>query len=240
MKLKGKVAIVTGASSGIGKEISLELAKQKVKVALLARRKNKLEEVKKQIGNFKGSSIVVPTDVTSELQIKNSIETIINNYNQIDILVNNAGLGIFKEVQNLSVEEWDKQINVMLRGTFLMTKFSLPYIYKQKRGHIVNISSLWAKKFCATCSAYTAAKFGIRGFTQSLRKEARKKNVKVTNIMPGTVDTPFFEKSNWKTDLDKALKPKDIAKTITFILKLPDRAVVEKIILQALKTKNVC
>lgn len=172
MELRDKVTLVTGASSGIGKAIAINLGKEGVKVALLARRKEKLKEVKKEIENNGGEALAVVADITKDREVKEAIEQIIESYEGLDILVNNAGLGIFKEVQDLAIEEWDKQINTMLRGTFLVTKFSLPYIYKTEQGHIINITSLWAKRFCGSCSRYTAAKFGIKGFTQSLREEA--------------------------------------------------------------------
>lgn len=235
MELEGKVALVTGANSGLGKAISLALAQKRVCVGLLARTEAKLEEVKKEIESFGGRAISAPADVTDEQQTQQAIERLTQESNGLAILVNNAGLGIFKTIEKMSLEEWDKHINVMLRGAFIVTHHALPHLFKRERGHVVNISSLWAKRFCGTCSAYTAAKFGVRGFTQSLREECRSKNVKVTNIMPGTVNTPFFEKTDWETDLSNALMPEDIANSIVSVLELPDRAVVEELVLQSIQ-----
>lgn len=235
MNLKGKAAVVTGASSGLGKEISLKLAKEGVKVALLARSENKLKALKNRIAKQGGKALVVPADLTNEDEVKNAVKNIIKVFGRLDVIVNNAGLGIFREIPDMKIDEWDQQIKVMLRGPFLMCKYALPHMYKQKKGHVINITSLWAKRFCGKCAGYTAAKFGLRGFTQSLREEARKHNVKVTNIMPGTINTPFFDKTKWEHDLSRALNPADAAVFICDIVKYPDNFVIEEAILESVK-----
>ncbi|MBW2995386.1 SDR family NAD(P)-dependent oxidoreductase [Candidatus Woesearchaeota archaeon] len=241
MELKGKVALVTGASSGIGKAIAEKLCREGVKVALLSEKPDELEKVAEEIRNNGGDAFAAPAGLTKQEEVKAAVDKVLEHYKGVDILVNNAGLGMFKNIEDLTVEEWDLHINVMLRGHFLVTKYLLPQLYEKKAGHIIFLSSLWAKKFCAKCSAYTAAKFGIRGFVQSLREEARPHNVKVTNVMPGTVKSPFFDKAEWTTDLSKALETEDVANLISDLLKYPDRAVVEEVILQAIQPdQNLC
>lgn len=235
MELEGKVALVTGANSGLGRAISIRLAERGVLVGLLARTEEKLQNVHKEIAAVGGQSVPLPADLGDEEQTAQAVERLAQKAGGLDILVNNAGLGIFKTVAEMSVEEWDKHINVMLRGAFIVTHHALPHLFKRGRGHVINISSLWAKRFCATCAAYTAAKFGVRGFSDSLREECRAKNVKVTNLMPGTVDTPFFEKARWETDLGNALLPDDVAHCVLSTLELPDRAVVEELVLQSIQ-----
>lgn len=235
MELKGTTALVTGASSGLGRAISVALADKGACVGLLARSEDKLAEVKGEIESSGGRAVALPADVTKPDEIADAVERLVRGVDGLDILVNNAGLGIFKPVAEMSIEEWDKHINVMLRGAFVVTHASLPHMFERERGHIVNISSLWAKRFCATCAAYTAAKFGVRGFSDSLREECRCHNVKVTNVMPGTVDTPFFDKSNWQADLSHALLPEDVGSVIVGLLEMPDRAVVEEVVLQAIQ-----
>lgn len=235
MELEGKVALVTGANSGLGRAISIGLAEKGVTVGLLARTEEKLQNVNKEIAATGGHSLPLPADLGDEGQTAQAVERLAQEAGGLDILVNNAGLGIFKPVAEMSLEEWDKHINVMLRGAFIATHYALPHLFQRGRGHVVNITSLWAKRFCATCAAYTAAKFGVRGFTESLREECRAKNVKVTNVMPGTVDTPFFEKANWETDLGRALMPEDVATCLVNLLELPDRAVVEELVLQSIR-----
>ncbi len=235
MELKDKVAIVTGASSGIGQAISNAIAVEGGIVALVARSRDKLEAAKKECEkDFKGKALVVPADVSSEDEVKKAVQTVVDECGGLDIVVNNAGLGIFKELDQMSVDEWDRHINVMLRGAFLVTKYSIPQLYSRGGGHVVNVTSLWAARFCRTCSAYTAAKFGLRGFSQSFRLEARDRNVRVTDVMPGTVDTPFFTKANWETDLSMALHSEDVAKTVAFVLKLPDRVVIEEVVINSI------
>lgn len=235
MDLKGKTALVTGASSGIGRQVSIAIGREGANVALLARSEDKLKETKKQVEDAGGCAVVVPADVTEPEQVQKAVEKTAATFDGLHIVANIAGLGIFKNLEDMSVEEWDKHIDVMLRGAFLVIKYSLPHIYQQERGHVVAVTSMWAKRFCAKCSGYTGAKFGVRGLMQSLREEARPHNVKVTNIMPGTVDTPFFDKADWDANLKCALQPQDVADTIVFALQLPDRAVVEELSLQAIQ-----
>ena len=236
MELQNRTAIVTGASSGIGAAIALRLGREGVNVALFARSKDKLEKLQYKINETGGNAISVPTDVTDEKNVKKSLDRTLKQFKSLDILINNAGLGIFNRVEDMAFSDWERQIKVMLNGLFLMTKYALPHMYKQKKGHIIAISSLWAIKGCVTCTAYTAAKFGMRGFMESLREEARENQVKVTNIMPGTVNTPFFEKAeyNAERDMSNVLQPGDIAETVVYALKLSEKAVAEEIIIQSL------
>ncbi len=235
MDLQDKVALVTGGNSGMGRAIATTLAREGTKVALLARNEDKLQAVREEIESAGGTGKSFPADLTEPEAVKHAVASAAAEWDRLDIAINNAGLGIFKTVEDMELEDWDKHIDVMLRGAFLVTKQCLPYIYDQERGHVVMVSSLWAKRFCAQCSAYTAAKFGVRGFAQSLREEAREHNVKVTNVMPGTVDTPFFDKTDWETDLSRALQPEDVASTIAHALQLPDRAAIEEVTIQAIK-----
>ena len=235
MNLEGKTALVTGASSGIGKAVSMAMAAEGVNVGLLARSEDKLEKTRQEIEQKGGRALPVSADVSDPEQVQKAVENTVDEFGSLHIVASIAGLGIFKNVEEMSVEEWDTHINVMLRGSFLVAKYSLPHLYEQEQGHVLAVTSLWAKRFCAKCSGYTGAKFGVRGMLQSVREEARSHNVKVTNIMPGTVDTPFFEKTDWETDLTRALWPEDVAQTAVFALQLPDRAVVEEIQLQAIQ-----
>ncbi len=236
MNLNNKVAVITGASSGIGQAIALKLGKEGVNTVLLARSEDKLRSVASEIEKLGSSALPLKTDITDENNVRESIEHTLLEFKRLDILVNNAGLGIFKNTEEMGSDEWREQLSVMLDGTFFTCKYSLPHMYRQKQGHVIAISSLWAKKGCKGCTAYTAAKFGTRGFMESLRIEARQHNVKVTNIMPGTVDTPFFQKADYSVEQDMSgvLKAEDVAETVLYALKLPERAVCEEVVLQAL------
>lgn len=219
MDIKDKVAVVTGASSGIGKETALRLGKANVKVALLARREENLKEIAAQIESEGGEALPLKTDVTSEQNIKDAINATLKTYGRIDMLVNIAGLGIFKPVEELSPAEWSKQIDVMLTGAFLATHHALPHIYNRKTGRVMFVTSLWGPtKTAPDCSAYNAAKSGTSALASSLREEIREKslNVGVTEIRPGTVATEFFDKAEYKGEVDpnRVLNAGDVAKAI--------------------------
>jgi 3-oxoacyl-[acyl-carrier protein] reductase len=235
MDLRNKIAVITGGNSGIGRAIANAVAGEGTRVALLARREEKLKEVKNEIEKAGGTAMTVPTDVTKEEDVEKAMGKIADEWGGIDILVSNAGLGIFKRVEEMSVDEFEKHIDVMIKGAFVVTKLALPHLYARGAGHIIFISSLWAKRYCAKCTGYTAAKFGVRGLAQSLREEAREKNVKVTNVMPGTVATPFFDKAGWETDLSQAIQPEDVAATVLHALELPDRAVINEVEIEAIR-----
>ena len=232
MSLENKVALITGASSGIGKAISLKLSKEGARVALLD--KNDPKKIENEIKEAGGNAYSLIANLRRSKEVRQAINRTIKHYKGLDILINNAGLGIFKEAEKLSIKEWDEQLNVMLRGAYLTTKLVLPHMYKKEDGHIVVISSLWAKQGSALCTAYTAAKYGLRGYTDSLREEARKHNVKVTNIMPGTVDTHFFDKTDWEHDFSKTLQPEDVANFVADILKYSGNVVVEEAVLRSI------
>ncbi len=219
MSLENKVAVVTGASSGIGKETALKLGGAGAKVALLARREEKLKAVASQIEDNGGEALALKTDVTVESQVKSAIERTAGTYSRIDILVNIAGLGIFKPVEKLSVDEWNKQVDVMLTGAFMATHYALPHIYRLGKGRVLFITSLWGPvKTAADCSAYNAAKAGVSALASALREEIREKalEVGVSEIRPGTVATEFFDKAEYKGSVnpDKVLHAEDVADAI--------------------------
>ncbi len=233
MDLEGKVAVVTGSSSGIGLATIRLLARHKVKVAMVGRSQNKLETALSLVESEGGEAQIFTTDITRADEVRQMAENVYSHFGRVDILINNAGLGIFKKVEDLEISDWHKVVDVVLHGTFYCTHYLLPYIYKNDRGHIIIVSSLWAKDNCATCSAYVAAKHGQKGFAESLREEARKHNVKVSNVMPGTVDSPFFEKCDWEIDASRALKVEDVAGLILYALQTSDQSAVEDVVMQA-------
>ncbi len=233
MQLEGKVAVVTGGGSGIGLATIQLLGRNKIKVAIVGRTQKKLQEAQDLVEREGGEAHIFPTDITKPDEVRQMAEQVYNHFGRIDILINNAGLGIFRNVEDLEISEWHNMVDVILNGTFYCTHYLLPYIYKNDRGHVIIISSLWAKDNCATCAGYVAAKHGQKGFAESLREEARKHNVKVSNIMPGTVDSPFFEKCDWDVDTSRALKVEDVAGLILYALQTSDHSAVEDVVMQA-------
>jgi short-subunit dehydrogenase len=183
------VIIITGASSGIGQQLALQLADYGTWLALAARNAEKLEEVSKQCSQRGGRVIVIPTDVADQSQCQNLIERTVAEYGRIDTLINNAGIGLasrFDELQDLAV--FEKIIRVNFFGSVYCTHYALPYL-KKTRGRLVGVSSLRGKFPSATADGYGASKHAMAGFFDSLRIEIANSGVTVTMIYPGWVST---------------------------------------------------
>ncbi len=228
-----KVAIVTGASTGIGKYISIELAKKEYIVVLISRSIDKLKSVKKIIDKNGHDCIIIESDISK----KSSIEKIfkkIKLLNNIDILINNAGLGIFNKIENISNSEWDVQMNTNLKGSFMMTKNIIPLMKKNNNGKIVFVNSVAGLKAYPYSSAYVASKFGLRGFASSIREELRKDNIRVISIHPGAIDTPFWDEIKGDFPREKMLSSKDISKSIVNSILSPNNLVNEEIVIRSI------
>lgn len=209
--LSGKVALVTGASQGIGLEIAKALSAAGAKVGLLARNAARLEAVADEV---RGSLSLVG-DVTRLEDLERAVERLEQTYGGLDYLINNAGVGIFKPVQELSPEDWQAVIETNLTGPFLATKAAVPALERRGGGHIVNIGSLAGKNPFAGGSAYNASKFGLIGFSEASMLDLRYLGIRVSTILPGSVDTPFAGNttgSPWK------IQPEDIAQAVIYVL----------------------
>lgn len=224
--LKGMIGIVTGASQGIGRAIAHSLAAAGVHVILASRNEEKLETVRKEIVEAEGDATVIPTDVTSEKSVQHLVTETIKRFGKIDILVNNAGIGYFKQLTDLSTEEFDTMMNVNLKGMFLCSRAVLPVMIKQQRGEIINIASLAGKNSFAGGTVYSASKWGVIGFSRSLMLEVRDDNIRVITIAPGSVNTKFGEKEK---NAPEIILPEDVAETAVFALRMPHRTNVSEI-----------
>ena len=231
MSISKKNAIVTGASTGLGKHLSIELSQNNYHVFLIARNIEKLEIVKENILNRGGDCSVFAADISNDNDI-DKISEVVDKIAQIDILVNNAGIGIFNKIENTSVDEWDKHISVNLRGSFLMSKMVVPNMKKNKSGKIVFINSVAGLHPYPYSSAYVASKFGLTGFSSSLREELRESNIKVLSYHPGAIDTPFW--NNSKTDFPRKemLSSKDVAESIVSSILAKKNIVHEQVIIR--------
>lgn len=228
MGTKKKVALVTGGAQGLGKAICTLLAPdyniviadiQEEKAARLAA---ELQAVNEQVS-------FVRLDVSSEKSVSEVVNAIYHKYGCLDIVVNNAGLDFTKSITELSVSEWDSVMNVNLRGPFLMAKFILPIMAEQGGGHIVNIVSTASLRAWTEASAYHASKWGLRGFTQALFAEARKKNVRVTAVIAGGMKTPFLLDRFPDIDQSTLQEPENVAQNIKYILEGPRETAVPEI-----------
>jgi NADP-dependent 3-hydroxy acid dehydrogenase YdfG len=193
--LTGTVAIVTGASSGIGYATALELAAQGASVAVLARRQDRLEALVAEIEKAGGAALAIPADVTDRAQAESAVTTTVEHFGRLDILVNNAGLMILGNFADADVDDFDRMIAVNQQGLLYMTKAALPHLHKAAEqgprdvADIVNISSIAGRVSWAGFGAYNMTKFGVNGFTEALRQEVTQSHVRVGVIEPGAVDT---------------------------------------------------
>ncbi|TVY09032.1 SDR family NAD(P)-dependent oxidoreductase [Paenibacillus cremeus] len=190
MSFQGKIAVITGASSGIGAIMAKLLAARGAVPVLMARSETKLAEAAKPI---EGPHAVYVLDVTSADQVAHTMEQVIARYGRIDILINNAGYGVFDSFVSASLEEFEQMMDVNYMGTVRCTKAVLPHMLKQGSGHIVNVASMAGKIGSAKSSGYSATKHAVLGFTNCLRQELVGTGVELSAINPGPIDTPFFD-----------------------------------------------
>ena len=199
MQFKDKVVVVTGASSGIGEQTSLDFAKGGADIVLVARSKLKMEAIADKIRqNYRTNTLVVPCDVSKKEQVLAMNKKIFDRFDKVDILVNNAGFAIFGRVSDLSIEEMEAQIVTNLLGAIYCTKQFLSSMLTRKMGHIVNVASVASSIGIPGFASYCASKFGILGFSQSLYHELKGTGVSVTVVSPITVKTNFFNHPSFK------------------------------------------
>ncbi|WP_436923444.1 SDR family oxidoreductase [Halosimplex amylolyticum] len=215
MDLSGKVAVVTGASSGIGEATARALAREGCAVALVARREERLEEIAAEI---ESKTLVAPTDVADDAAVAATVETIREELGGIDVLVNNAGVARGGPVESADLSALRRNVRVNLEGVMNVTHAALPDVL-ESGGDVVTVSSLSARFPQEGGSGYTASKFGVNGFCRSLRKELSDEPVRVTIVMPGPVVTELNDWEHWD---GRAMDPADVAETIVFALSRPD------------------
>ena len=223
--LNGKVAIVTGSSKGIGCAIAKQLARAGASVVINSRSINEAQVVSDQIGN--GSS-AISADVGDPSACQQLINDTIKQFGHLDILVNNAGLGIIKPISEMTIEEWKNQINVNLSGVFYCSKAALPHLITTGDGFIINIASLASRNPFSGGTAYNASKFGVLGLTEAMMLDVRYDDVRVSIVMPGSVNTEFRDREQSLTRTWK-LEPEDCASAVMQLLSYPREAHVSRI-----------
>jgi NADP-dependent 3-hydroxy acid dehydrogenase YdfG len=216
MDLTGRRAIVTGASSGIGAGTAKALAAEGVRVALVARRGDRLEEIAEEIDT--AETMVTPTDVTDTEAIDAMVEETVDAFGGIDILVNNAGVLKPDPVTDADRTDLRSQIEVNLLGAMNTTHAVLSHLLEGELGDVITVSSMNARHAARGGSAYTASKYGINGFCDSLRKEMSEEAVRVTVILPGPVVTEMRQWDDWE---GRPLDPHDVAEAIVFAVSRP-------------------
>lgn len=239
--LKNKVAIITGASSGIGYATALTLSKAGIRVAVGARRTERLQELEKQIIKNNGEILVQKTDVTRKSDCDSLVNTIVEKWGKVDILINNAGLMPLSYFKNGKVEEWEQMIDVNIKGVLYCTSAVVPYMLEKKSGHIINISSVAGRIVFAGGSVYCATKHAIAALSEGLRKELSPTyNIRVTCIEPGAVETELLESITDEsmtgfiqaTKNMETLRSDDIANAILYAVRAPGHVNVNEILIR--------
>lgn len=228
--LNGKRALVTGGSKGIGFAIAEALLREGAAVMICARDDGQLERAASMLRQHANGKNVAahPADVSKSEDVARLFEAVDRELGGLDILVNNAGLGVFRATAELSVEDWDRVIGTNLSGAFYCSREALERFHAARGGSIINISSLAGKNPFLGGSAYNASKFGITGFTEAMMLDHRNDNVRVSYIMPGSVDTAFggahaAQRASWK------IAPEDIAEIVLGILRMPERTLISRV-----------
>lgn len=239
--IKGKVALVTGASSGIGRATALALSRAGAKVAAGARRTDRLESLRQEIEKAGGEVMIQKLDVTKKEECDAFVQAAVSKWGTIDILVNNAGLMPLSFFKKLKVAEWDQMIDVNIRGVIYCTAAAIPHMAEKKSGHIVNMSSIAGRVVFPAGAVYCATKHAVTAFSEGLRQEfSVRSNIRVTCIEPGVVDTELNDtitdeslaKFVESTKQMAALKAEDIASAILFAVESPPHMNVNEIMLR--------
>ena len=229
INLAGKIALITGASRGIGKVIAMALAERGASVCLTARSKKDLDSVARQINDSGGKAVSFPADVSNESDIQALFKFFSSNFSNLDILINNAGAGIFNNIEDLSSEDFDRVFDINVKSMFIISKEALKFMVPKKSGYIINIASVQGFRAYKKCSLYASSKHAVMGLTKALAVETLDKNIRVSAILPGGVDTDFIDGIRPDLERSQLIMPEDIAKTVLYFLSISGRAMVDQI-----------
>lgn len=238
-KLEGQVALVTGASSGLGKAAAIMLAEAGADVALVARSEEDLRRVEGEVSEAGRRALVLPTDLGSVEETSGAVERTLEAFGRIDVLVNAAGTDTPGTVEDLDVEGWDRTLAVNLRAPFLLSRAVFPHMREAGRGLIVNVSSVAGKKGWANASAYCASKFGLAGFSQALADEGRAHGIRAVVLYPGAMATSWGawspeerrESEREEASPAQALPPGEVAAFIVWLAAAPPEFVLTEAII---------
>ncbi|HEX8386459.1 MAG TPA: SDR family NAD(P)-dependent oxidoreductase [Rubricoccaceae bacterium] len=229
MTLPHTVAVVTGASEGIGRAVAAALVAASAEVVGLARSQDRLAAVAADLGD---RFVPAVCDVTDPAAVRAAIDAAAGRYGRLDVLVNNAGLGRFGPVDETADEDWDAQVDTNLSGVFYGTRAAVPHMKRAGQGHIVNVASVAGLVGNSNLSAYNATKYGVRGFSDATMKELRPHGIKVTCVYPGSVATGFGGSDPSAT----AIPPEAVAATVLHCLLAPDSTLISEVVMRPMRT----
>lgn len=234
MNISSKIAVVTGASSGLGAAISKALVEEGATVYGVARNITTLQSIQKDLGT---SFIPVSLDISKLSAVKDWVESTFSKLKSPDILINNAGAGSFGNIDEMPSEDWYNMVNTNLNGLYNMSSEVIRFMkMKSTNSHIINIGSILGTTTRAEGAAYCATKYGIRGFSEALFKELREFDIKVSLVNPGSIDTEFFKSSGIHSHRNM-LQPKDLAASLIHLLKTPDNMLISEMTIRPLNPR---
>lgn len=227
--LKGKKAIITGGSRGLGKATALAFAKEGIDVAITGRNEKSLQETVAELKALGVNATYALFNVGNYEEVQKGIKSIIADFGSVDILVNNAGIAAFGSLNDMKVDQWSEIIQTNVMGMYFVTKEVLPYLIEKNEGDIFNVASTAGLNGNANTSAYSASKFAVIGMSESLMKEVRKNNIRVCTLTPSTIASDMSIELGIanKNSEDSVLQPEDFAELIVAGLKLPRRAMLK-------------
>ena len=233
MSLVQKRALITGASSGIGRATAIAFAKAGIDIALVSRQKDRLESVAKEARNLGVEAKAFPLDLAKVEQVHTQIDSIVAAFGPVNILVNNAGMGYTGNLIETSLADWQKVIDLNLTSVFQCIKGVLPGMRDQGSGTIINVVSIAGLQVFPNWGAYCVSKFGLMALSKTLNIEERANGIRVTALCPGSVNTPIWDSETVKADFDRSamLTPEIVAESILYVALLPTSAVIEELTL---------
>ena len=233
MNLSDKVILITGASSGIGLELTKLLAAAGARLVLAARTAETLADAEATVAATGVATLAVPTDVTKEADCQAVVQATLDKFGTVDVLINNAGYGPPASIVETTEALWDATIDSCLKGVYLMTRAVLPTMLAKGGGTIVNISSVAAKNGFPNRAAYCAAKWGVHGFTEALRAEVGGQNIRAHLICPAVVATPWWGHTNAAQPqevLERMVQPEEVAEAVRWVLTQPERIRIDEVV----------
>ncbi len=243
--IRGKIVVITGASSGLGAATARRLANEGAIVVLAARRRDRIEALANELSTGERRVLAIETDVTNKDQVKALVDKTVETHGRIDVILNNAGLMPLSPIERLKVDEWDRMVDVNIKGVLYGIAAALPHMQRQKSGQIINVSSVAGHKILSSGAVYSATKFAVRALSEGLRQEVKPYNIRVTIISPGAVATELIDQIS-EADIQSAVRarttfavPADtFARMVAFAISQPEDVDVNEILFRPTRQES--